>query len=463
MSRFIQWTVVLALFGLAAFILSLPDDVMPVEARHGGALAAAGIALWATGLVAEHITALIFFAVAMVFEVAGARTVFSGFASPALWMLFSGSIIGAAVQQTGLGSRIANAISRRFGASYSGVLLGIMLVAVILTFLMPSSTGRMVLLMPISLSLATAFGFSHGQKGYTGIVMITALSVFLLGFGILPANVPNLVMLGAADTIQNTDLVYGEYLLLHYPVLSLLKAVVIFFAVRFMFPDEVTIPTDGQADSSPMSRDEKMLILIICATLVLWTTDFWHGISPAWVALGGAIACLLPPFRLINPDETNKITPMRPLLYIGGILSLGAVVAETGFADHAAQAFLAVADLQQGEDTRNFFVIVLASLGISVLGTAPTVPVVMMPLAAKLAAATGLSLGTIIMMQPPAFSTVLLPFQGPPIVIGMQLGKVRIADGVKVTMVVGLISLLVLLPLDYLWWQALGMFDAAPR
>lgn len=459
MSRYLQWTVALALFGMAAFILTLPDEVMPAEARHGGALAAAGIALWATGLVAEHVTALLFFVVAMVFEVAGARTVFSGFSSPALWMLFSGSIIGSAVQKTGLGARIAHAISRRVGASYSGILLGILLVAGVLTFLMPSSTGRIVLLMPIALSLADAFGFEQGRKGRTGIVMMTGLAAFLLGFGILPANVPNLVMLGAADTIQNVKLVYGEYLWLHYPVLSLLKAGVIFVAVRFIFPDKVTMPAEGQAVAGPLSRDERVLVLIICSTLLLWTTDFWHGISPAWVALAGAIACLMPPASLIRPDDTNPITPMRPLLYIGGILSLGAVVAETGFADHAANAFLAVADLQQGDDTRNFFVIVLASLGISVLGTAPTVPAVMMPLAAKLAAATGLSIGTIIMMQPPAFSTVLLPFQGPPIVIAMQLGKVRMADGIKVTLAVGLVSLLILLPLDYLWWVALGVFD----
>ncbi len=38
----------------------------------------------------------------------------------------------------------------------------------------------------------------------------------------------------------------------------------------------------------------KRLLVILGFALLLWVTDNVHGISPAWVALGAAIVCLLP-------------------------------------------------------------------------------------------------------------------------------------------------------------------------
>ncbi len=53
------------------------------------------------------------------------------------------------------------------------------------------------------------------------------------------------------------------------------------------------------------------------------------------------------------------------------------------------------------------------------------------------------------MLQVPGFSTPLLPYQAPPLIVAMQLAHLRSAEAIKL---VGAI----LLPLDYLWWRALG-------
>ena len=50
------------------------------------------ILLWATSLLPEFITALLFFAVAMVAKIAPADVIFGGFASSAFWLVFSGFV-----------------------------------------------------------------------------------------------------------------------------------------------------------------------------------------------------------------------------------------------------------------------------------------------------------------------------------------------------------------------------------
>lgn len=86
----------------------------------------------------------------------------------------------------------------------------------------------------------------------------------------------------------------------------------------------------------------------------------------------------------------------------------------------------------------------------------PGVPTVLTPMAADLANATGFSLPAVLMTQVIGFSTVIFPYQAPPLILAMQLSQESLAHLLKVTLPLALITLLVLMPLDYLWWHLLG-------
>ena len=162
MSGSVSSTSILAWFGLAgAVVIGVLDPLGlgPTVAPVAG-LVAGTITLFATGAVAEHLTALLFFAFAMVFSIAPADLVFTGFASKAFWLVVSGMVIGLAIHKTGLGARIARALARLFPATYIGLIAGLILVAMAISFFMPSSMGRIVLLMPIALALADRYGLA---------------------------------------------------------------------------------------------------------------------------------------------------------------------------------------------------------------------------------------------------------------------------------------------------------------
>jgi di/tricarboxylate transporter len=60
------------------------------------------------------------------------------------------------------------------------------------------------------------------------------------------------------------------------------------------------------------------------------------------------------------------------------------------------------------------------------------------------------------MLQVVSFSTVLLPFQSPPIMIALQMGGVSVRAGAKLCLALAAVTIIALLPLDYFWWRLLG-------
>lgn len=76
----------------AAVIFVLPPPAgMTAVTMHAAALIVLTIGLWALGTLPEHITSLLFFLLAMVFAIASPQAVFSGFASPTMWLVLGGS------------------------------------------------------------------------------------------------------------------------------------------------------------------------------------------------------------------------------------------------------------------------------------------------------------------------------------------------------------------------------------
>jgi di/tricarboxylate transporter len=436
----------------AAVVLAFPP--LPGGESKALALSLAAIGLWATGAIPEYITAMAFFTCAMLFKVASPAVVFGGFESAALWLIFGGLIMGVAIKSTGLGERIAQRLARGFGDSYWGVITGVTVVGVALGFLMPSSMGRAVLLMPIALSLAERFGFEHGSKGRTGVVLAAAFGCHVPTFSVLPANVPNVVFVGAAEAAYHYVPTYGTYLLLHFPVLGFLKTAIMVPLIVWMWPDT---PKPLAHDApTPMHRDERWLSLLLTVALILWATDFLHRVSPAWISMAAAVLLLLPGIGLVGQKAFSQQINYGSLFYVAGIMGLGALVDKSGLGARLASAILQVVPLAPDSPIMNFASLSTVSTVVGLVTTLPGVPAVLTPLAQQMADASGLPLQSVLMSQVLGFSNPLLPYESAPLVVAMQLGGERMAPAQKMCLILAAATVLVLLPLDFLWWRLLG-------
>jgi len=429
---------------------------LPVRQTQAAIVIAVTVLSWATGLLAEPLPTLAFFLLVVLFDISSPTVAFSGFASQAWWLVLSGSVIGLAIKSSGLGHRISAAIFAGARPTYHSYLIRVAILSVGLAFLMPSTTGRIMLLTPIILALAEQLGYRLGSNGHTGLVLAVATTSYMPPTAILPANLPNSVLLGAAESIYGIKLSYGEYLLMHFPVLGILKTILIIWCIGRLFPSEPPMKSDARKNQPPMSGQERRLLLVLSVAVGLFSTDFLHGISPAWVSLGAAICCLWPGFGLLSTKSFEESMHVVPLVYVAGFLGLGAVVADSGMGVSIGRWLIQHLTTTDGSQVGMLGAIVLIGGCIGLVTTLPSLPAVITPLAAEFAKASGLPLFTILMLQVPVYSTVLLPYQCPPMLIAMTMGGVSIKHGTKLCLVIAAISTVVLLPLDGLWWRLLG-------
>ena len=424
---------------------------------HAGALCVLVIGMWALGSLPEHIVALIFFLLAMVLVVAPANVVFSGFASGTLWLVLGGLIIAEAVNQTGLGARFARFVIGRRVLSYRGLIAIVVLVSSLMCVVMPATVSRILLLLPIMAAVAHRVGLKPGSVGYDGVALAVIMTNYQVGTAFLPANAPNLVLAGAAETLYGITFIYGEWLLVQLPVMGILKALVIIGLVWMLFPDE-TGTSEVQDPAGPMSAEEKRLTAILFAAVVLWATDFIHGVHPGWIGLAAGLATLLPYIGVMPVASFTERVKLVPFFYIASILGLGAMMVETGLSRALGEALQGGLRLEQGHDAMNFATLALLSTVAGGVVTNVAQPALLAPLASHFAEAAGWPLKAALMTIVLGFTTAIFPFQVPPMLVGVQVAGLRLRRVLRMTVPLAAVSLLVLLPINYFWWRAIGYF-----
>lgn len=397
----------------------------------------------------------------MLLGVAPADVVFAGFHSTAVWLVFGGVVIAAAVQESGLGARIVRLILAHAPRTYLRLLIALALVGAGLAFLIPAAMGRVVLYIPLVVALAERLGFDAGRPGRAGLVLAASLGTLLPAFAILPSNVPNMVMAGAAETILSVSFSYGAYLLLNYPVMGVLALIAIPLIVRVMFPDRLR-PVTLDAEHRPWSAPERRLLVVLVLALALWISDFAHGVSPAWVALGAALWCLLPRVGLLPPNAVATKINFGPWLFVAGVIGMGSVATHAGVGQAVGEALLHNLPLQQhagtGGDLVNFASVVLVGMMVAMVTTLPAAPAILTPLAEPIAAASGWPVESVALAQVPTWLFFPFPYEAPPLVVSIALANIKVRDALRCLVALALTGIVLILPLQFLWGRLLGYY-----
>lgn len=422
---------------------------------HPGWFAAIAILLWATSALPEYLTALLFFAAITLFRSAPADVLFSGFQSEAFWLVLGGFILGAAVRKVGLADRIARKLASSLTGSWFSMVAGIVALTYALAFVMPSNMSRIALLMPIVMALADQAGLREGSQGRFALALAVGFGTYELSASILPSNVPNLIMTGAAERAYGIQFNYLPYLLLHAPVVGVLKGILITICLWRMFPASPR-RVEPAAEQPRWSAAELRLSIILLVTLLLWMTDSLHGIRPAWVGLVAACLCLMPRVGFLTSDEFSSAVNFRTCLYLAGILGLAAVVAWSGLGNAIGNWLIPLMPLDPAHPAAAFASMLGLGSLLNFAVTANGLPAVFTPLAQTLADHAGLQLSTVLMLQVFAYATPLLPYQAAPLVVAAGFARVPTRVTIVTCLTIGIVSLVVLAPLYYVWFRLLG-------
>ncbi len=306
---------------------------MAAPAKHALAISAFMIIAWATEAIDFALAGLIgcylFWALRVVpFDVA-----FRGFATDTPWFLFGAILFGTMAQKSGLARRIAFLVMQRVGSTYSRILLGLIIAAVLLTFIVPSGVACVVIMASIALGFIEAFGVGPGSNIGRGMLLIVTYSAGLFDKMVI-AGASSITARGLIERLGGVQVLWSRWFLAYVPC----TLITIFIAWRLMlwlFPPEKPALSGG--DHYVRAEIEKMgpwtplqvrAALLALVAMGLWLTDFIHGISPSIIGLGIGFCAVLPGLGVLTAEDLKRVN-LLPTFFVAAALGMGEVLNQT--------------------------------------------------------------------------------------------------------------------------------------
>jgi di/tricarboxylate transporter len=328
--------------GVAAALAlwTLPTSI-PAQSRHALAISALVLVFWMGRPFPHAISGLI--GCYLFWALAGVpfATAFSGFANMSAWFVFAAGIFGVITTQTRLAHRLAAWLIGWIGASYSRLVLSFILTSFILNFLVPSGIARVIILGGIGLGVVKSLGWGPEALPARGLFVIITVSSALFD-KLMVSGGTSIVAQGIIEKVGQTPIYWSQWILAHAPTI-VLSIFACWAIILWLFPAgaddrERILRLPAGIARSPWTASEKRWAVFLAVALGLWVTDSWHHIPPAMVAVGIALAALLPRIGAIDMKELEGFN-IFPFLFSASALSLAETLTKTGVLDIAAKAF----------------------------------------------------------------------------------------------------------------------------
>jgi len=446
----------IGLFG--AGVALMPMSGVTEGAMTGLAIVIVTVALMATSALPGLVTALIFFALALATQTAPAMAVLSSFWANATMLIFGGLIIGAAAERSGLGRYVARGLMQKFLGSYFKLLAGVLIGTFGLSFLLPSTMGRLAITIPIVTAICKEVGYEPGSNGYAAMVLTAVAGNFTTSYAILPANLTNVITIGAAESLFGPQLGYIEYLVCCAPVLGALKGATFLALLLMLFPAPAPLQQPPAAPL-PLSRAARRLAVVLGATVALWASDVLHGLKPGWIAMGAAVLCLLPPLGLVRLRECFDVNRLSAVIIVPAVQGIATVLTHSGAGGLIAALISTVIPLHGLSQTLGFVVIAVTSALVATVATVVGAIAIVTPMLGEVQAATGLPTKAGLLAQITGLQAPLLHYVATPIMVGIAMGGVSPRMAARMLVPLAVSGLVIVLPAMIGWLRLIGVMQ----
>ena len=339
-----RWAVVV-LAALAVLVTPVPTGVS-VTSWHLFAIFAATI----VGSIVRPVPAgaIVFLGVAAlaITNTMTPREALAGYADPLVWLVLCAFFMSRGVLKTGLGRRIAYLFIRLIGKNSLGLSYALISTDALLAGFLPSNSARCGgVIFPVARSLAEAYDSRPGPTARRlGAFLLYAIyqsdvvacAMFLTG------QASNVIVAKLAAETAKVDLSYSTWLL-GAIVPGLLSLLFVPWLLFRLYPPEVKHTPDAAriakeelAKLGPMSRHERLMLVVFAVVSLLWMTGKLHGIDYAVVAILGV--CLLVLTGVLSWDDvTTERGAWDVFLWYGGVVRMAEAVGKSGLTEKFAQ------------------------------------------------------------------------------------------------------------------------------
>jgi DASS family divalent anion:Na+ symporter len=274
----------------------------------------------------------------------------AGYGDPVVWLVLAAFFMSRGMIKTGLGRRIAFLFIRAIGRRSLGLGYALIATDVLLATFIPSNGARSGgIIFPIAKSLAEAYdsrpGPTASRLGAFLMILIYQCEVVICAM-FLTGQASNPLIAKFALQATGIELSYSRWAL-GAIVPGVVSLLVIPLLLHRIFPPEIKrTPAAAEFAAAelermgPMTKQERLMLLVFALVASLWMTTAFHGIHYAAVALLG-ISVLLLSGVLTWEDALTERAAWDVFVWYGGLVRMAEALSETGitkrFADTAAE------------------------------------------------------------------------------------------------------------------------------
>ncbi len=263
--------------------------------------------------------------------------VFSGFTQSAIWTLIPALFFGFVLQKTGVGKRIAMGVIRLIRPSILNFMLAWVFIGVVLSMLTPSITVRVAIIIPIAVHCTNLCKFELNSKA-NSLIMLTAFSMALLpGGGWLNGALWGPIIQGMFNSTPGMEgiVTFDSWLKSVFVPMEIATLIVIAGSYLVLKPSEKldisAIEELKKQKEEPLTRHEKITIIILIGVFISFITSSIHGFPDATICIGAVFLFFL--FGIIQPSEFSSGIGWDIVVFFSMSLSLTAIFSEAGISE----------------------------------------------------------------------------------------------------------------------------------
>ncbi len=400
--------------------------------------------MWVTEALHLAVTSLLLVFIQPIIGITSFTSAVIGFANPIIFLMIGGFIIAEAIRRTGLAARLTYYMLNRFGTTPDRSIFVVVFSTGILSAFIENVVAYAMLL-PIIKEIIPLMGVHDPEKGESNfaksMVLGGSFGSLAGGFGTEIGTAPNLM------AAAYTHLPFVNWMIFGFPLAFILMTIIWKWLGRF-YNAEIKGIVGGietiaakKASLGPMSRDEKLTIVILLFTIGLWVTTGITGLDSFSVALIGAV--LIFAFRVIEWKDAQEGVDWGLIIFFGGALSLGAALLTSGAA--AWLISLIIGFLGPNASTLLIMVVLMViAVAITQVMSNIALSAILVPIAVTLAAAQHQPIGIYAVPVAIACSlSFLLPMADPTVAMAYGTKYVNIPGIFKVGLPLVIVGIII--------------------
>ncbi|MEV0930058.1 SLC13 family permease [Streptomyces phaeochromogenes] len=272
--------------------------------------------------------------------VISSETLFGTLGDSTVWLLICAFVLAAAVARTGLAGRAAAFLVG--GARSVRQLVHLTTAALVVTaFAVPATSGRAALALPVFLALAKVL--ADRKRLVVMLALLFPTVILLSAVATLIGAGAHLITVSVLWETTGDRIDFTQWLLLGLPLAvasSHLAAETVLLTTtrRADRRTPVRITADDiqqhseQPVTGPWSPAESRCALLLATVVALWCSEPLHQVSPAVVALIGAVVAASPALGTVGLKDALKTVPWSLLLFMAATMAMGVALADSGAA-----------------------------------------------------------------------------------------------------------------------------------